>query len=170
MDLSRDEDSSGSYGTGCSSNINIAFFIPGVIIVAVALIDMIVLFTIPTVIARNNKKKLPDAKYESPNKVIISFHFIEHIFLIALGIILIIISIGDFDTTFMIWGPTIAGILFLISYIVQLYICFKKTRSYTSQLNVEQMSQQLINKQPITFFYIYKEGTETDETCHYDSD
>ena len=121
MDFSRDEDSSGSYRAGCSSGINIALFIPGIIIVAVAIIDMIVLFVVPTLIAKNNKKKFPDSKFESPNKVIIAFHFLEHIFLMSVGIILIIISIFDFGTTFMIWGPTVAGILFLICYIVQLY-------------------------------------------------
>lgn len=175
MDLSFYEDSSASSvnvrssSNSCSCDINIALFIPGVCIVALAIIDMIVLYAVPTIIAHNNKKKLPDAHFESPNKAIIAFHFLEHIFLMALGIILIIMSIFDFGTSFMVWGPVVAGVLFLVSYIV-LLVLGSKTRSYTSQLTVEQMRQAISQDHPIEYFYVYRKGNVRDENCHYDSD
>lgn len=166
MDFSEGEnDSYNHFGSSCDANI--ALLIPGIIICAVSLIDMIVLYAVPTAIANKNKKNLPDAKFEKPKPAIIVFHFLEHIFLLALGVMLILDSMCDYGTSFLIWGPTVPGILFLICYIV-LLVFGTKTRTYNSQLTSEQMTEKLTIQNPVEYIFIYTEGTEIDEDCHYD--
>lgn len=168
-DVSGADNSRYSGGGDCLVGVNLPLLISGILIILLALIDMIVLFVIPTNITNNNKKKLPNANFESPNKAIIAFHFLEHIFLLALGIILVLMAFCDFSTNVMIWTPVTAGILFFICYIV-LVVLGSKTRSYNSQMTIEEMSKKLTAAKPIEYIFIYIEGQEVDENCRTDSD
>lgn len=158
MDLSRDEDTSGSGGCDCDCDCDFScdlegiLLIVGIVLIIVAVIDMIVLYTIPAVITKNNKKKYPNATFEKPKTSIVVCHFILHIALIVIGILLILYSNCNIDKWIFTVILAIGLALFISMYITLSWLCYK-SRSYLSLMSFTEMGKKLNNTQPIEYFF-----------------
>lgn len=133
----------------------------GCICVAIGIVDMIVLYVVPTNIAKKNKKNFPDATFSKPNKVIIAFHFVLHSLLIIFGVILIVYAFQDIFIVMC-----VAGIVVAVFWIVDLAFCYKKTFSIKSEISSEEMEKIVNIEHPIDYIFVYSKDKE--EVCKED--
>lgn len=164
--LTNDEDQSSiANNISCLTHIRIIPFIISVLIILIGITNMIAFYVIPNNKIKENKKKLPDAYFKSPNQVIIFLHFLYNSIVIICGISILLFSLR----AFFIHRMTIL-VIFLIASCSLMFI-FWVTYSTIAYISVEEADSvinsdellYIVNKNsPIDFAFIYsKEMTKT---------
>lgn len=149
---------------------NIALIIAGSICILIGIIDMIVFYAIPYKEIKENKRKYPDYEFEKPNKGLVALHFLEHIFLIFTGVVIILAILpGEFYKTvtylaLIICIPLALGIIFMLNIILSaLLLEIIKKEDFT----LEQIHNLTNLEHPINSVFIYITGKIRGRKKHY---
>ena len=146
------------------SDIHLAPFIIGIILIVVGLLDMLALFFIPFSKIKSNKKKYPDQSFDKIKVPIVVIHFILHFFVITFGIILLLIALEVDICNEMAW---ISAFIFIIValWIVELALGFSMTHDTLSQIKISDLLALLSDDSPSNLIFIYTHDTYTTRSC-----
>ena len=145
----------------------------GSILCFVVLLDMIVLFAVPYQRIQANKRKLPDAHFEKPNKAIIWAHFILHILMISIGVLIILYGFRGYKHIYnrcVMYFIVYIGSAFLTIWFIVITIEFITIPSIYPKMTTKQLISILNNNPPINFAFIYSKcvqsGIDSDDTYY----
>lgn len=146
----------------CSSfNIQYLLFILGVICILLGLVDMIVFYVIPNKEINDNKNKYPNYHFKKPDGGIIALHFLQHIFLLVLGAILILAIIPKcYESFYFTLLLVIFGVLFGCMYFVEaLFAGLVIEYVKKEDLSFSQITKNINSTSPINYMLIYIRGS-----------
>ena len=149
------EEDNVKYKPVCPAFHIVFFFILGIILILLGIIDMIVFYVVPYKTIKDNKKKYPDFEFQKPDVGIVVIHFLLHINLIVLGITSISsINYNFCQSTSFLALIVFAGDIFVTLYILEVvfsacYIKFISKEDFTAT----QISDLLNASQPINTFF-----------------
>lgn len=155
-------DSSSSYFS--CSDVHLAPFIVGIICVTVGLVDMIVLFLVPFFKIQDAKKKYPTETFGKPSIPIIVIHFLLHLCLIFLGIVLILISLNVSLPKERIW-VIVSVVLVLVFWIAEIAAGLSLTKNPKAQILVDDLLSNLNKDHPSNLIFIYTHHTYQKRSC-----
>lgn len=118
---------------------------------------MIVFYVVPNNKISQNKKQYPDYEFPKPELAIVISHFLMHIFLIAIGCVLLSsINYNFYQSTAWITTLSVISSIFFSLYILEVifsacFINFIKKEDFSKT----QISEHLNSSHPInTFFFL----------------
>lgn len=147
-----------------SSSYNMPALIIGIFIVLLGLLDMIILYAIPNQRIKENKKKLPDATFKSPNVGVIIVHFLLHILVILVGVFTILYGLGISQRQVR-CGLIAVCIITLFGWIATIATDFTLTTNVKSQTTIDQLMTMINRSIPIEFAFIYSSDSVQDYDC-----
>lgn len=152
----------------CISTKAILLFVFGSLICVIGLVDMIVLYVVPTKMANDNKKNFPNSTFQKPNKAIIALHFVLHILIIFLGANMIVLgyieysnpSSFPFTTSIIVISILVFGV-----WVAHLAVCYAKLISIKSHIDSVEMANILSSRKPVDFIFVYLKGSVSTTDC-----
>lgn len=138
------------------------FIILGSVLILVGIIDMIVFYVVPYNEIKKNKEKFSDLyEFEKLDSVIVSIHFVLHVFLIGIGIFFIVSVLKDIiGTSFFYEILFIVLIVFGVLYILEVVFSGVDIHMFTKEDYTLTKIEELLNSQtPINSILLYMKGT-----------
>lgn len=170
--LTNDEDQSSiaNSQTRCIPHLRIIPFIIGVIMILTGFFNMIFFYVYPMYKINENKKKIPDAVFEEPNRAIIVLHFIYNTSVIFCGVSFVLFSLRGFFmqrfSILIILLITSSSLLFIF-YITYITICLTSTENSESKINSEELLKIISKPSPIDFAFIYSQEMLKTPVCSH---
>lgn len=168
--LTNDEDQSSiaNSQTKCFPHLRIIPFIIGVIMILTGFVNMIFFYAYPMYKINANKKKIPDAVFEEPNRAIIVLHFIYNAAVIFCGVSVVLFSLRGFFmrrfSILIILLITSSSLTFIL-YITYITICLTSTENSESKVNSEELLKIVSKPSPIDFAFIYSQEMMKTPVC-----
>ena len=100
------------------SPCKITLVILGTFCILIGIINMVIFYVLPSQEINQNKRKYVNYEFSQPDKLMISIHFLEHIFLILTGVMMILGIIPELPGRLIYILPTIFISLLLITFYV----------------------------------------------------
>lgn len=161
------------YKNDIFSSLNIFLIALGSFFVLLSIIDMIVFYVIPNNKIKENRRKYPYYTFEKPNKGIIALHFLEHIFLLLEGIVIIFAIFPDIKKSIAyISTAIIIAALIALFYILQLVLCAIVFDSIPNDdIDIDSISILINKNPPIDSMFVYSYGKihrskSADQKCY----
>ncbi|KAK8838189.1 hypothetical protein M9Y10_035607 [Tritrichomonas musculus] len=144
-------------------------FIIAIIFFLLGLVNMIVFYVIPDLKIKENKRKLPDARFQEPNPVLIFIHFLFHSCVMLFGISLLLFALRGFvikHTYIIIILLIVTCSLTFIFWVTYASLSLVSTHDPEQKINIDQIISLTQNDSPIDFAFVFSKDTVKIRDCY----